>query len=120
MHDRIWKRTGTLTLAMTAAAMLLMSAPSFAGTPTLSGNCGATATIVGTDMAGRITFGTSSGICVLNFSGTYTHPPVCTAMNETNGGSAAVAAGVTATRTQMIMAAPWADDDTIAYMCQTY
>jgi len=120
MRDRVWRRTGTLALVMTAAAVLLLSASSFAGTPTLSGNCGMGATIVGNDTAGRVTFGTSSGICVLNFSGTYTSAPACTAMNETNGGSSAVAAGVVTTRTQITLGAPWADGDTIAYICSSY
>lgn len=122
MRYRVMSKTGALAVMMAAAAVLILSATSFAGTPTLVTGCGTGATVVGSDTAGKVTLGSGNTYCVLNFSTTYTNPPACVGMNETNGGAHAVAVGIKTSTTQMMIdaAAPWADGDTIAYLCQSY
>jgi hypothetical protein len=114
-------RTGG-TITVTLTAVLAFSTALFAGAPTLGAGCGTGATIVGSDTAGKVTLGTDSGTCVLTFSTGYTHAPACMAMNETNGGAHAIAAGVKTTTTTLVFdgAAPWADGDTLSYSCQSY
>jgi hypothetical protein len=116
------RKTGALAVMMAATAVLILSATSFAGTPTLVTGCGAGASVVGSDTAGKVTLGTGNTYCVLNFSTAYTNPPACVGMNETNGGAHAVAVGIKTSTSQMMIdaAAPWADGDTIAYLCQSY
>jgi hypothetical protein len=120
MRNRILSRTAILAIIVTGAAALALSSTAFAGTPSLSAGCGSGATIVGSDTGGKFTLGSSSGICALTFSGTYTNAPACMAMNETNGGAPPVAAGVKTTPSQLTLGVPWADGDTIAYTCSTY
>ena len=123
MRHRLSITTGALAAMMAGAALLILSATSFAGTPSLGSGCGSSgASIVGSDTAGKVTLGTGTGTCILTFSGTYTNAPACMAMNETNGGAHAQAAGIKTTTTQLIIdsAAPWSDGDTIAYICSTY
>jgi len=120
MHDRVCRRTRRPIVVMAAAAVFMLSASAFAGTPRLGVGCGTGASIVGSDTGGKVTLGSGSGVCTLIFSGTYTNAPACTAMNETNGGAQAVAAGVKTTTTQLTVAVPWADGDTIAYLCTMY
>jgi hypothetical protein len=102
------------------AAMLLLSAAAFAGTPSPGAGCGSGALVKGSDTAGKVTLGTDSSVCVLTFSTAYADAPACTAMNETNGGAHAVPAGVRTTATQLTIDVPWADGDTIAYLCSGY
>jgi len=120
MRNRILGRTGKLALVMGAA--LLYSATAFAGTPTLGSGCGGGATIRGSDTAGKLTLGTDNSTCVLTFSTAFANAPACMAMNETNGGAHANVAGVKSTASTLTIdaAAPWADGDTIAYICSTY
>jgi hypothetical protein len=116
-------RSSHVLAAVTAgASLLLLSATSFAGTPSLGASCGSGASIVGNDSAGKVTLGSGSGLCVLTFSTAYTNAPACTAVNETNGGAHAVPAGVKTTTTTLVFdgAAPWSDGDTLAYGCQSY
>jgi hypothetical protein len=105
---------------LTGAAALLLSTAALAGTPTLGAGCGSGANIVGSDTAGKITLGTGSGVCVLSFSTAFANAPACMAMNETNGGAAATAAGVKSTPTNLTVAVPWADGDVISYICSSY
>ena len=122
MRHRVSITYGALTAVMAGAALLILSATSFAGTPTLAAGCGTGATIVGSDSAGKVTLGSGNTYCIVNFSGTYAHAPACVATNETNGGAHAIAVGIKTTTTQMMIdaAAPWADGDTFAYICSTY
>jgi hypothetical protein len=120
MRNGSLRRTGTLAMMLTSAAALLLSATAFAGTPSLGAGCGSGASIVGSDMAGKLTLGSESGACILTFSTAYANAPACVAMNETNGGGRAVPAGIRTTPTQLIVDVPWSDGDTIAYICANY
>ena len=120
MRHGILRRTGIRAVMATGAAALLLSASAFAGTPSLGAGCGSGASIAGSDTAGKVTLGGDSGVCILTFSTAYANAPACMAMNETNGGSHAVAAGIRTTATQLIVDVPWADGDTIAYICGGY
>jgi hypothetical protein len=116
------RKTGSLAVMLAAGAVLILSATSFAGTPSLGAGCGGGATIAGSDTAGKLTLGLNNTVCVLTFSTAFANAPACTAMNETNGGAHAVEAGVKSTTSTLTIdaAAPWADGDTIAYICQSY
>lgn len=122
MRDRVSIASGARAAVIAGFALLIWSTTSFAGTPLPSAGCGIGAKIVGADTAGKVTLGTGSSTCVLTFSLLYKNAPACTAMNETNGGSHAVPAGVKTTITQLIIdaSAPWSDGDTIAYICSMY
>ena len=122
MRHRVMRKTGALAVMMAAAAVLILSATSFAGTPSLGSGCGSGATIAGSDTAGKVTLGQSNTVCVLTFSAPLANAPACVAMNETNGGAHANVAGVKSTPSTLTIdaAAPWADGDTIAYICQSY
>ena len=119
MRHGVMKKTGAL---MAAAAVLILSATSFAGTPSLGAGCGGGAAIAGSDTAGKVTLGLNNTVCVLTFSTPFANAPACVAMNETNGGAHANVAGVKSTPSTLTIdgAAPWADGDTIAYICQGY
>ena len=52
--------------------------------PTLGPDCGAGASIVGSDLAGKVTLGTNVTTCTLTFSSTWANAPACTAVSETN------------------------------------
>ena len=119
MRNRISNGTGLPAIVMTTVAALLFSATCFAGTPSLGAGCGAGASIVGSDTAGKVTLGTNNTYCVLTFSTPFANPPACVGTNETNGGAHAIAAGVKTSTTQLMIdaAAPWPDGDTIAYIC---
>jgi hypothetical protein len=122
MRHRVSIANGAIAAVMAGVAILILSATSFAGTPTLAAGCGTGATVVGSDSAGKVTLGTGNTYCILNFSGTYTNAPACVATNETNGGAHAIAVGIKTTTTQMMIdaAAPWADGDTFGYICSSY
>ncbi len=49
--------------------------------PTLS-SCGGSPTVQGSDIAGRVTTGTTNTGCVVTFAATYTNPPSCVVMQE--------------------------------------
>jgi len=119
MRHVILRRTGTLAALLIGAGLLLSSA-AFAGTPSLGAGCGSGASIAGSDTAGKFTLGSESGVCVLTFSTAFANAPACTAMNETNGGGHAVSAGLRTSTTQLMVDVPWADGDTIAYICAGY
>ena len=122
MRHRVSITTSALAAIMAGAALLILSATSFAGTPTVGSGCGSGASIVGSDTAGKVTLGTGNTYCILTFSTPFTNPPACVGTNETNGGAHAIAAGVKTSTTQLMIdaAAPWADGDTIAYVCSSY
>src|ERR1700741_5569481 len=92
MQRKKSKTTYLLTSFMAGAVLLVWSAASFAGTPTLGTDCGTTAIAVGSDTAGKVTIGVPdpllpyTGTCTLTFGTPYPNAPACTAMNETNGG----------------------------------
>jgi hypothetical protein len=120
MRNRIVSRTGMLAVMATGA--LLWGAAAYAGTPSLGAGCGSGATIEGSDTAGKVTLGTENTVCVLTFSTAFANAPACMAMDESNGGAHAVAAGVKSTTTALTIdaPAPWSDGDTIAYICASY
>lgn len=120
---------GALIALLAGTAVVCWSASSFAASPTLGPDCGTGAAIVGSDSAGKVTLGAPAVVgtpmaptCTLAFSTAYLNPPACTAMNETNGGGAAVAQGVRTTTTalEMDQLTPWNTGDVISYMCVSY
>jgi hypothetical protein len=107
---------------------LLCSAAAYAGTPSPGADCGAGATIVGSDSAGKVTLGTHergvpvSGLCTLTFAVPYTNPPACSATNETNRGGFPAPIGTRTTNTTLVIgsSAGSAPGDVISYICADY
>lgn len=116
--------TRSVLMALIAgAAVMLWSAASFAGAPTLGSDCGSGASIVGSDSAGKVTLGTGSqSTCILTFSVPYTNAPACTATNETNGGGYSVNVGTKSTPSGVLIGGlmNWVDGDVISYTCAEY
>jgi len=113
-----------------ATAVLLWSTASFATTPattppTLGPDCGAGATIVGTDLAGKVELGTAPSnrsTCTLTFALPAVNAPACMAVNETNGGGYSTPIGTITTTTTVVIggAMPWVAGDVISYICVSY
>jgi hypothetical protein len=123
MRHRFSIATGKLALVITAAAALMLSAASFAGaTPTLGSDCGAGASIVGSNSAGKVTLGATPATCTVTFTTPYANAPACSGTNETNSGNAPVpVANLTTTSTVVLNAyIPWSAGDVISYSCQSY
>ena len=86
MRQSIFGTRVALATFLAGAALLLWPGMSFAA-PTLGADCGAGASIEGSDLAGKVTVGTNTvGTCTLTFALPSTNAPSCVAMNETNGG----------------------------------
>lgn len=110
-------------VALISAAILAGSALAFAGTPTLGVDCGVGASMVGSDLAGKVTLGVPTTSCTLTFGVPYTtNAPACSATNETNGGGNPIAIGAATTTTTLVLASStgWATGDIISYSCQEY
>jgi hypothetical protein len=128
MQRKKSKTTYLLTSFMAGAVLLVWSAASFAGTPTLGTDCGTTATSVGSDTAGKVTIGVPdpllpyTGTCTLTFGTPYPNAPACTAMNETNGGGYPAPAGSRTTQTTLTLGSTvgWVAGDVISYSCLDY
>ena len=113
---------GVLAALIVGSVVLLWSAVSFAGTPSLGLDCGTGASLAGSDEAGKVTLGADAGTCTLTFSVPPLNPPACTAMNETNGGGYSVPVGTrtTTTTVQFNSVSPWNAGDVISYICIGY
>ncbi len=114
--------TTTAITILAAMVLLLWSAESFAGTPTLGPDCGAGASITGSDSAGKVTLGTSPSSCTLTFGVPYPNAPACEATNETNGGGYSLAVGTKTTVSTLDLnsSMSWSAGDVISYLCQDY
>jgi hypothetical protein len=83
-------------------------------TPAVAGSCGTSPTIVGTDVAGKVTTGTGSPTsCTLTFATAWTNAPACMVTNET---SANLARAVSTTTT-VILSGTLVAGDVLAYIC---
>jgi hypothetical protein len=129
MRRHLTRKRGALTAILAGTVVLCWSAISFAGTPTLGPDCGATAaSIAGSDAAGKVTLGVpdplipATGTCTLTFSVPYTNPPACSATNETNGGGFPAPSGARTTSTTLVLGSSvgTAPGDVISYTCQEY
>ena len=102
------------------AAVLLWSAASYAGIPALGADCGQSASIVGSDSAGKVTLGAAPSLsCTLTFSVPYPNAPACSATNETNG-PRALGATTTPSNAAIVTIYPWVAGDVISYLCVEY
>ncbi len=120
-QDVLRTRANVAGLLLMAAVLLLWPAASFAA-PTLGPDCGAGASIVGNDSAGRVTMGTGMGTCTLTFGSAAANAPACMAMNETNHGGQASPVGVRSTTTTLAFdsAQSIRDGDVVSYLCVSY
>jgi len=89
------------------------TAPTVADTTAAS--CGTTAaTIAGTDTAGKVTVGATSGTsCTVTFGTAWANAPSCTVSNETT----ANLSRATSTTTTVILAGTFVGADVLAYQC---
>jgi len=81
-------RKGVVMGALLMGAVLLLSPATSFAAPSLGADCGAGASVVGSDGAGKVTLGTgvAGNTCTLTFTVTLLNEPACTAVNETNSG----------------------------------
>lgn len=102
---------GTTTLA----GHLQSSTTAPAVSNTTANSCGTTAaTIVGTDVSGKITVGATAGTsCTVTFTTAWTNAPACTVTNETT----ANLLRATSTTTTVILAGTMVAGDVLAYIC---
>jgi hypothetical protein len=121
MRPHLSVTRSALMALIAGAAVMLWSAASFAGAPTVGPDCGSGASIVGSDSAGKVTVGSGS-TCTLTFAVPYTNPPACTATNETNGGGYSLTVGTKSTPSGVLIGGlqNWADGDVISYTCAEY
>jgi hypothetical protein len=117
-------RTGTTAALLVGALLAFWPGVLLAASPTVGQDCPAGTGIAGTDEAGKVVIGESAGetACTLTFVAQWTNPPVCMAVNETNGGGYAMPIGVKTTRTtmQISSARPVVQGDVISYLCVGY
>jgi hypothetical protein len=122
------RKTRWVMLLAGAVAPLLAGTVALAGTPLVGTDCGTTATIVGSDSAGKVTLGSpdsqvpATGTCTLSYSVSYTNPPACSATNETNGGGFPAPMGTRTTNSILVIgsSAGSAPGDVISYVCADY
>ena len=121
MRPDVARTRGVLIVLLAGTALLLWAGASFAA-PTLGADCGAGASIVGSDSAGKVEIGTGARTCTLTFTLPPLNAPACTATNETNGGGRPVMVGVRTTRTTLVMDPldPWNAGDVVSYLCVGY
>ncbi len=113
-------RAGSLGTAiiLMGAALLFWQSAAFAGTPTLGADCGAGATMVGSDFAGKVTMGTSLGSCTLTFSAPYANAPACAATDESR--TRPVDATSTTTTLMIGQGVNVKSNDVVSYLCVSY
>lgn len=87
-------------------------------TNTSANSCGTTAaTLVGSDTAGKVTVGATSGTsCTVTFTAAFTNAPACSVSDETT----AVLARATSTTTTVILAGVFTAADVLSYNCISY
>ncbi len=125
MQQDVPRAIAVLTaLLLVGALLLLWPGMSFAAAPTLGPDCGAAASVAGSDSAGKVTMGTGvRSTCTLTFSATWTDAPACTAMSE-SGRPAPV--GTKSTTTTLVLdgrangVASLSDGDVVSYICVGY
>jgi len=83
-------------------------------TPAVAGSCGTSPTIVGTDVAGKVTTGTGSPTsCTITFATAWTNAPACMVTNETTPNLARAVS----TTTTVILSGTLVAGDVLAYIC---
>src|SRR6266516_705390 len=125
VREKVWRSKGQLKVLLVGMTLLLWSAASFAATPTLGPDCGAGASIVGSDSAGKVELGTDAShrsTCTLTFASLGVNAPACMAVNETNGGGYSTPVGTRTTTTTVVLggALPWLAGDVVSYICVGY
>lgn len=119
---------GTTAVLLAAGVLLCWPGTSFA-VPTPGPDCGAGASIVGADTAGKVTLGTgrTTGTCTITFSSAFVNTPSCMAMNETNSmAGRPVPVGARSTNSQLVLdgatiyGGSLSDGDVLSYLCVSY
>ena len=114
-------RSPTILLVL---VLMLWHDTSFAA-PALGANCGAGATISGSDLAGKVTIGAGTvSVCALTFASAFANAPACTGMNEGSGGRPGPVGAKSTTTTLLLDGTArngsLAEGDVISYICVTY
>lgn len=85
--------------------------------PGIGGSCGTGPSIVGTDMAGKVTAGTVAPTsCTITFNKTWTNAPACIGINETTSNLLRS----TSTVSTLILTGTMVASDVLAYVCSGY
>lgn len=87
------------------------------GNGDLSSCGGGTPTVTGTDVAGRITEGTTATGCVLTFKATYTSAPYCTCSSESNSAGVPDVVSCVATATTLTLTNASASSKVFIFRC---
>lgn len=84
-----------------------------------AGDCGTSPSIVGNDVTGRVTVGSSTngGICTLTFASTWTHAPICFAEDETTG---VLTRATGSSTTAVVLRGVFVAADKVVYHCVGY
>lgn len=85
-------------------AFVLGGNTAHSGTPVLTSCGGGSPAVAGTDLAFRVTQGTTATGCVATFSTAFTATPTCVAVNETAPGTSTPAYSVTTTAVTLVTA----------------
>ncbi len=124
MRQAVLRTKAALAVLLAGTAVLLWSTVSFAAPPTMGANCGAAASIVGTDSAGKVKLGTGvASTCTLTFALPSLNAPAWTAMSET-GRPAPV--GTKSTTTTLVLdgrasgTASLEEGGVVSYLCVSY
>jgi len=121
-------RKGVVMGALLMGAVLLLSPATSFAAPSLGADCGAGASVVGSDGAGKVTLGTgvAGNTCTLTFTVTLLNEPACTAVNETNSGGHPGPVGTKSMPTTLVLdgngskAASLTDRDVVSYLYVGY
>jgi hypothetical protein len=92
----------------------------YTGTAPALSSCGTSPSIVGNDMVGRVTVGTSaSTTCALTFNVAFTNAPICFAQDETSAVTVR-ATTVSTTAVTFTASASMTASDKLSYRCEGY
>ena len=115
-----------LTALVLAGAVLLLGPGTAFAAPALGVDCGAGASIMGSDSAGKVMVGTGVTTCTLTFTIPALNAPACAAVDETNGGGHPAPVGTRSTQTTLLLDATvpsgvvLAPGDVVSYICSSY
>jgi len=106
-------------VALVAALLCAGTTPAWAHglttLPTVAGSCGTGPTIVGSDLAGKVTTGTGSPTsCTITFQKAFAVAPACVGNDET---TAAAVKAISTTTTLILSSGAFVASDVLSYLC---
>ncbi len=128
MQPSVLRTRAFLTALVLAGAILLLGPGTASAAPALGADCGAGASIMGSNSAGKVMVGTGVTTCTLTFTipSSFLNAPACMAVDETNGGGHPAPVGARSTETTLLLDATvpsgvvLAPGDIVSYICASY